>query len=122
MRTVQNNECTLILLFFRKFLAVAEKGDIGEKPRIYVYSLETLERKITLSIPFEIKAQEIMCLKFTHDCNYIAALTANPDYIMYYYNWKNGKIESQTRANNPPSTPGPVTDVSFLYSYIIWFA
>ncbi len=53
-----------------------------------------------------------MCLTFTHDSHYIAALTAGPEYIMYYYNWKSGKIESQAKANNPPSTPGPVIDVS----------
>ena len=85
---------------------------MGEKPRIYVYCLETLTRKITLGIPFEINAQEIMCLTFTHDSNYIAALTGGPDFMMYYYNWKSGKIESQAKANNPPSVPGPVTDVS----------
>ena len=106
----------------RKYLAVAERGNLNEKPRIYVYSLETLTRKITLGIPFEINTQEIMCLTFTHDNDYIAALTAGPDYMMYYYNWKNGKIESQARANNPPSIPGPVTDVNrffWVLSYIV---
>lgn len=79
-----------------------------------MYNIETLKKITTLGIPFEIKSKEFMSLIFTHDCRHIAALTAAPDYIMYYYNWKAGKIESQAKASNPPSTPGPVTDVSFL--------
>lgn len=94
-------------------MAVAEKGDKGEKPRIYVYDLISLTRKTTLGIPFEINSEEFMCVAFTHDSHYLVALTACPDFMMYYYNWKSGKIESQTKATNPPSTPGPVTDVSF---------
>ncbi|XP_065209372.1 cilia- and flagella-associated protein 57 isoform X2 [Planococcus citri] len=96
----------------KKCIAVAEKGDIGEKPRIFVYDLETLQRKTVLGIPFEVNTREFMRLIFTHDGVHIAALTGGPDYIMYYYNWQSGKIESQAKANNPPSTPGPVTDMA----------
>lgn len=77
-----------------------------------MYDLETLKRKTILGIPFEVNTREFMSLTFTHDGIHIAALTGGPDFIMYYYNWQSGKIESQAKANNPPSTPGPVTDVS----------
>lgn len=96
---------------------MAEKGLEGEKPRIFIYDLESLKRITTLGIPFEVDTQEFSSITFTHDSHHIAALTAGPDFFMYYYNWKSGKIESQAKANNPPSVPGPVTDVSQAFFF-----
>lgn len=100
-------------------MAVADKAKENELPRIYVYDIKTSKKLAVLGIPFEINASEFMRVLFTHDGYHLAALTAGPDYIMYYYNWKSGKIESQVRANNPPSTPGPLTDASNYHTDVI---
>lgn len=57
-------------------------------------------------------------IAFTFDSKYLVAVTGDPNWTMVYYNWEKGKVESQTRANIPPTNPGPVTQVCFTCIFI----
>lgn len=56
-----------------------------------------------------------MKIQFSCDDVHLAALSEEPDYIMYYINWRSGKIDSRIRVIKPPLHLGPVYDVIFAY-------
>lgn len=65
-----------------------------------------------MSIPFEeVICTQFVAVHFTWDSKYVVAVTSEPDWMLYYYNWESGKIESQTKAQNP-NGQGRVTQVS----------
>jgi hypothetical protein len=45
----------------------------------------------------------------------LVAITGEPDWYLYYYNWDKGKVESHAKAQNP-SGQGIVESVSRLFS------
>jgi len=103
---------------------VAEKGD-KKKPTISIYDLDSMKRKKLLTVLTDLKTDNFINIKFSFDDTYLAALTNGPDFMMYYYNWENSKIESYVKASNPPNAEGPVLDVCNIlkmydtYSYIV---
>ncbi|XP_050525213.1 cilia- and flagella-associated protein 57-like isoform X2 [Daktulosphaira vitifoliae] len=93
----------------KKTLAIAKKS---EKPTISIYDLNTMKRVRLFTSPIELKANSFMVLQFSYDDIYLAVLSNEPDFIMYYYNWENSKIDSYVKAISPPNVVGPVTDMS----------
>lgn len=89
---------------------MAEKGN-KKKPTISIYDLNSMERIKQLSVLTDLKSDNFINIKFSFDDTYLAALTSGPDFMMYYYNWENSKIESYVKATNPPNAEGPVLDV-----------
>lgn len=89
--------------YFRQYIALAENGnDKDKKPSIGIYDLKTLELMKCLIIPFEdVSSREFVTIQFTCDSKYLAAITGEPDWMLYYYNWESGKIESHAKAQNP---------------------
>lgn len=69
-------------------------------------------------MPFENStAREFACVQFTYDSKYLVAVTGEPDWYLYYYNWDKGKVESHAKAQNP-SGQGTVESVSVpLYPF-----
>ncbi|XP_054279032.1 cilia- and flagella-associated protein 57-like [Macrosteles quadrilineatus] len=92
----------------KKIIAIAEEGD---KPCISLYDVKSMKRKKVLGLPYESSAKEFVSIAFTFDSRYLVAVVGEPDWMMLFYNWEKGKVESQTRANNPPANTGPVTQV-----------
>lgn len=78
-----------------------------------------MKRKKVLGLPHESSAKEFASIAFTFDSKYLVAIVGEPDWIMLYYNWEKGKVESQTRANNPPANTGPVTQVGSTYFTLV---
>ncbi|XP_050424212.1 cilia- and flagella-associated protein 57-like [Adelges cooleyi] len=105
----QKTITAMTLSFSKNVLAVAKKN---EKLTISLYDLKAMNCLRTLSVPTDLKANSFICLQFSYDDSYLAALTGGPDYMMYYYNWENSKIESYVKATNPPNVMGPVTDMA----------
>lgn len=101
--------------FIRRWLALNEIAEKGQKPYITIYDLTTYKRRKILTVPFEnSSANEFACVQFTHDSKYLVAVTGEPDWYLYYYNWDKGKVESHAKAQNP-SGEGTVESVrSFL--------
>nr|CAD7587153.1 unnamed protein product [Timema genevievae] len=56
-------------------------------------------------------ALEFVSLSFTHDGKCVAAVAGEPDWMLMFYNWEKGKIDSMTKANNM-NNPGPVVQVA----------
>lgn len=73
-----------------------------------------MKRKKLLTVLADLKTDNFINIKFSHDDTYLAALTNGPDFMMYYYNWENSKIESYVKASNPPNAEGPVLDVCYI--------
>jgi len=96
---------------------VAEKGD-KKKPTISIYDLDSMKRKKLLTVLTDLKTDNFINIKFSFDDTYLAALTNGPDFMMYYYNWENSKIESYVKASNPPNAEGPVLDVCIHILYL----
>ncbi|XP_067002116.2 cilia- and flagella-associated protein 57 [Anabrus simplex] len=92
----------------RTILAVAERG---EKPSITLYDVKTLRRKKLLGVPFETDSHDFVAMDFSFDGTYIVAITGEPDWMLLYYNWEKGKVESTAKANIP-NNPGPITQIS----------
>nr|CAD7403161.1 unnamed protein product [Timema cristinae] len=92
----------------KKMAAVSEKGD---RPSISMYDLGTLKRKRVLNLPSDMTALEFVSLSFTHDGKCVAAVAGEPDWMLIFYNWEKGKIDSLTKANNL-NNPGPVVQVA----------
>lgn len=92
---------------------MAEKGE-GKKPTISIYDLDTMKRKKLLTVLTDLKTDNFINIEFSYDDVYLAALTNGPDFMMYYYNWENSKIESYVKASNPPNAEGPVLDVRHI--------
>ncbi|KAJ8735588.1 hypothetical protein PYW07_007208 [Mythimna separata] len=102
---------SLVLAPNRRWLALNEIADEGQKPIITIYDLTTYKRRKILTVPFENStAREFACVQFTFDSKYLVAITGEPDWYLYYYNWDKGKVESHAKAQNP-SGQGIVTHV-----------
>ncbi|XP_077289414.1 cilia- and flagella-associated protein 57-like [Arctopsyche grandis] len=97
----------------KQFILLNERANQKDKkPTIKIYDLSTLELKKSLTIPFEeITCTQFVAVHFTWDSKYVVAVTGEPDWMLYYYNWESGKIESQTKAQNP-NGQGRVTQVN----------
>lgn len=89
-----------------RLLAVAEKG---KKPSISIYDLVTFKLKRHLMLEHA-RSNSFIKLKFTFNDAYLAALSGEPDYTMYYYDWRNSKITSFVHVIYSPNI-GPVYDV-----------
>ncbi|KAH9637657.1 hypothetical protein HF086_009325 [Spodoptera exigua] len=95
----------------QRWLALNEIAEEGQKPIITIYDLTTYKRRKILTVPFEnSQAREFACVQFTHDSKYLVAITGEPDWYLYYYNWDKGKVESHAKAQNP-SGQGIVSSV-----------
>ncbi|CAH2050452.1 unnamed protein product, partial [Iphiclides podalirius] len=93
---------SLVLAPNRRWLALNEIADEGQKPIITIYDLTTYKRRKILTVPFENStAREFACVQFTYDSKYLVAITGEPDWYLYYYNWDKGKVESHAKAQNP---------------------
>ncbi|KAL0901492.1 hypothetical protein ABMA27_006736 [Loxostege sticticalis] len=93
---------SLVLAPNRRWLALNEIAEEGQKPIITIYDLTTYKRRKILTVPFENStAREFACVQFTYDSKYIVAITGEPDWYLYYYNWDKGKVESHAKAQNP---------------------
>ncbi|XP_039752116.1 cilia- and flagella-associated protein 57 [Pararge aegeria] len=102
---------SLILAPNRRWLALNEIAEEGQKPIITIYDLTTYKRRKILTVPFENStAREFACVQFTFDSKYLVAITGEPDWYLYYYNWDKGKVESHAKAQNP-SAQGTVESV-----------
>ncbi|XP_072157636.1 cilia- and flagella-associated protein 57 [Bemisia tabaci] len=93
----------------RQYVAVGEKGD---KPSISVYNLSSLQREKVLRLPFETQSQEFVCLSFTCDNRYLVAVSGDPDWMLYYYNWEKGKVESSAKAISSLLHHGSIQDMA----------
>lgn len=80
---------------FRKIAAITEQG---EKPFISIYDLEFLKRKRVLYLSGDCEAQEFVTFAFTNDGKYLLAVSGEPDWSLYYFNWEKGKMESSCKA------------------------
>ncbi|XP_076166847.1 testes of unusual size isoform X2 [Ptiloglossa arizonensis] len=79
----------------KKYLATCE---VGEKPTISIYDLQTLKRKKLLGIPYDApNVTKFTCICFSFDNKYLAAVTGLPDQTMLFYNWEKGKVESSLK-------------------------
>ncbi|CAH0727322.1 unnamed protein product, partial [Brenthis ino] len=102
---------SLVLAPNRRWLALNEIAEEGQKPTITIYDLTTFKRRKILTVPFENStARDFACIQFTYDSKYLVAITGEPDWYLYYYNWDKGKVESHAKAQNP-SGQGTVESV-----------
>ncbi|KZC06732.1 WD repeat-containing protein 65 [Dufourea novaeangliae] len=87
----------------RKYVATCE---VGEKPTISIYDLQTLKRKKLLGIPYDApEVTKFTCIGFSFDNKYLAAVTGEPDQRMLYYNWEKGKMESSIKVGTQQTPP-----------------
>lgn len=81
--------------------------EVGEKPTINIYDVNSLKRKKTLGIPYEAAGvTKYNCISFSHDSRCLAAVTGEPDQTMLFYAWEKGKVESSIKVGstqNPQS-------------------
>lgn len=103
------HKINLVQFHFRKTVALAEKG---EKPSITLYDLTSLKKKKVLGLPYESTVREFASVTFTFDSKYVVAVTSDPDWMMLYYNWEKGKVETSTKANSPPANIGAIVQVN----------
>lgn len=107
-----------VRLVFRRWLALNEIAEEGQKPIITIYDLTTYKRRKILTVPFENStAREFACIQFTYDSKYLVAITGEPDWYLYYYNWDKGKVESHAKAQNPNGTGSVESVRQFITSY-----
>lgn len=99
---------------FRKIVALTEEG---RKPIISIYDLETLKRKKILSLS-DITA-EFVSFTFTNDGKGVLAVTGEPDWSLYSFNWEKGKMESTCKAT-VVGNAGTVAQVSH-YKHTVGF-
>lgn len=96
-------------------VALAEFNDEDEDydpPRVDVYDLDKSKLLQSLNIPHvKMEADSFMRVKFTADGVYVAALSDHPDYVMYYFKWRERKVQSYVEVTHPPKLPGPVMEV-----------
>ncbi|XP_068626911.1 cilia- and flagella-associated protein 57 isoform X2 [Battus philenor] len=93
---------SIVLAPNRRWLALNEIAEEGQKPIITIYDLTTYKRRKILTVPFENStAREFACIQFSFDSKYLVAITGEPDWYLYYYNWDKGKVESHAKAQNP---------------------
>ncbi|KMQ89315.1 wd repeat-containing protein 65 [Lasius niger] len=83
----------------KKYVALSE---VGDKPTISVYDLNSLKRKKLLGIPFDVPGvTRFTSMGFTFDSKNLVAITGEPDQTMLFYNWEKGKVESTFKLANP---------------------
>ncbi|KOB73579.1 WD repeat-containing protein 65 [Operophtera brumata] len=74
----------------------------GQTQADQVLGAGSKQRRKILTVPFEnTTATEFACVQFTFDSKYLVAITGEPDWYLYYYNWDKGKVESHAKAQNP---------------------
>ncbi|XP_076234209.1 testes of unusual size [Calliopsis andreniformis] len=110
LRLPDNSQINIIAVTpSKKYVATCE---VGEKPTIAIYDLQTLKRKRLLGIPYDAPdVTKFSCIGFSFDNKYLAAVTGEPDQTMLYYNWEKGKVESSIKVGNPQN---PVAIVELL--------
>ncbi|XP_011155661.1 cilia- and flagella-associated protein 57 [Solenopsis invicta] len=92
----------------KKYVALSE---VGDKPIISVYDLNSLKRRKLLGIPFDCPGvTRFTCMGFTFDSKNLVAITGEPDQTMLFYNWEKGKVESTFKLVNPQN-PLAIADV-----------
>uniref|UniRef100_A0ABL0EFU1 Cilia- and flagella-associated protein 57 n=1 Tax=Rhodnius prolixus TaxID=13249 RepID=A0ABL0EFU1_RHOPR len=80
----------------RKYVAVAEKHG---SPRFSVYDIQTRKRLKLLGNPIKnCTSEEFVALTFTHDSKHIVGVVGHPDWLILYYSWQRGRIESHAKA------------------------
>lgn len=89
-------------------VAATESG----QPLINLYDLSMSKFVRQLIVPNFMEAASFMKLKFCSDDQHLAALTDEPEYAMYYYDWRRLRVESFVQVIRPPSVLGPVYDVT----------
>ncbi|XP_011693855.1 PREDICTED: cilia- and flagella-associated protein 57 [Wasmannia auropunctata] len=83
----------------KKYVALSE---VGDKPTISIYDLNSLKRRKLLGIPFDAPGvTRFTSLDFTFDSKNLVAITGEPDQTMLFYNWEKGKVESTFKLANP---------------------
>ncbi|XP_050451189.1 cilia- and flagella-associated protein 57 [Cataglyphis hispanica] len=83
----------------KKYVAVSE---VGDKPTISVYDLQSLKRRKLLGIPFDTPGvTRFTSIGFTFDSKNLVAITGEPDLTLLFYNWEKGKVESMSKLANP---------------------
>ncbi|XP_011870371.1 PREDICTED: cilia- and flagella-associated protein 57 [Vollenhovia emeryi] len=83
----------------KKYVALSE---VGDKPTISVYDINSLKRRKLLGIPYDAPGvSRFTCLGFTFDSKNLVAITGEPDQTMLFYNWEKGKVESTFNLANP---------------------
>ncbi|CAK9808395.1 Cilia- and flagella-associated protein 57 [Anthophora plagiata] len=91
----------------KEYVATCE---IGDKPTISMYDLQTLKRKKLLGIPYDAPGvTRFTCIGFSFDNRYLVAVTGEPDQTMLFYNWEKGKIESSIKVGS--QNPLAIVDV-----------
>ncbi|XP_031833358.1 testes of unusual size [Nomia melanderi] len=91
----------------KKYVATCE---VGERPTISVYDVQTLKRRKVLGIPYEApEVTKFTCAGFSFDNKYLAAVTGEPDQKMLYYNWERGKLESKIKVGTQQTPPNSAT-------------
>ncbi|XP_053985715.1 cilia- and flagella-associated protein 57 [Hylaeus volcanicus] len=92
----------------KKYVATCE---VGEKPTISIYDLQTLKRKKLLGIPYDApNVTKFTSICFSFDNKYLAAVTGLPDQTMLYYSWEKGKMESVYKVSSSQN-PLAVTEL-----------
>ncbi|XP_076282978.1 testes of unusual size [Lasioglossum baleicum] len=90
----------------KKYVATCE---MGEKPTISIYDVQTLKRKKLLGIPYDApEVTKFTCIDFSFDNQYLAAVTGEPDQKMLFYNWEKGKVESKLKVGTQQTPPAVV--------------
>lgn len=101
-------------------MALCEKGD---KPIITIYDTGTLKKRKIIGIPVvgpeTPQSKEFITAQFSMDSKYLMAVTGEPDWMLYCYNWEKGKTECFCKALNPNGTGTVVqVNISFLLKQI----
>ena len=86
----------------------------GDKLTIALYDVASMKRKKVLVLgeatDTTADGAEFVSYAFTFDSKGILAVTGEPDWMLYFFNWEKGKLESSCRATVPGST-GTVAQV-----------
>ncbi|RZF41535.1 hypothetical protein LSTR_LSTR000249 [Laodelphax striatellus] len=104
-----NTVSMLVVSPNKNVVAVVQEG---EKPSILLYDLKTLKRKKILNLPYESPVRNFASVAFTSDNKYVVAITGSPDWMMLFFLWEKGKIETSTKANSPPANTGAIVQVA----------
>lgn len=79
----------------------------ANRPTISVYELQTKARLKLLGNPIAgSTGRSFTAIQFTHDSKYLVGVVGAPDWLLLYYNWEKGKVESTVKAiyqHNPTS-------------------
>ncbi|KAL3318606.1 Cilia- and flagella-associated protein 57 [Cichlidogyrus casuarinus] len=86
-----------------RHIAVAER--LTDRPVICIYDAGALRRKKTLSVPGEVSFVDFVSLAFSSDSKYLAALSAGPDYTLFYYSWEKGVLLASVKISTNAQLP-----------------